>query len=163
MALLFCKYLQYPSRCRGLYATQSNLNILGGFPNGVFTITTPCLWNCNGRDERFAMRYRELCSDENSGRTGDRYPTNVREGLNLANRRDRPRRPLRMVFQLRIAWADSCKTIYRWIREEIKQPMVKSGSRNLDVRRQFRGSRFSRMRPFFLSSAHSRHVGKYQH
>ena len=37
--------------------------------------------------------------------------------------------------------AVSCKTIYRWIREEIKRRMVKSGSRYLDVVRHCRGSR----------------------
>lgn len=65
----------------------------------------------------------------------------------------RPRRPLRMLFQLWMAWSDSCKTIYRWIREEISGPMVKSGSGNLKVRRQFRGSRVSRMRPFSVRIA----------
>ena len=94
-----------------------------------------------GRVASFATRYRELGADENSGRTGVcfrrlsvRAQTLRIDGIGHGDRYE-------WIFDLRIAWAVSCKTIYRWIREKIKQRMVKSGSRNLDVVRHCRGSR----------------------
>lgn len=162
MAFCISRYLQYWRWYRARYDPGSKRSRSRGFPNWVLTAVTPCLWNCIGHVKRFAMRYRKQRADGNSGGTGVGYPTIVREGPNLANRCGRPRRPLRMVSELWIAWAVSGKTIYRWIREKIKRLLVKSGSRNLDVVRQYPSSRPSRMRAQTLRIAHFQDIAQSQ-
>lgn len=81
MALFICTYLQYWRWYRARCGPGSKRTGSGRFPNRVFYLLMSGLQIRIGPGKSFATRYCELVGDENSGSTGVRSATILRDGL----------------------------------------------------------------------------------